>query len=292
MKRHFIIMTTVLCVCVGPPLAAVTGDAGTAVRFRTTLGDIDLELYDGLAEVTVQNFLNYVTDADYHGSFIHRSDPVFVIQGGGYTMAGTAIGDVPTDPPIANEFDPATMSNTRGTIAMARTTALDSATSQWFINLTDNLFLDNPGSPYCVFGEVVAGMDVVDAIAALELQDKRDLHFALGELPVIDYDEGADLTADNVVMLSAAAGMIPGDANFDQTVDGLDYNWWSLNYLGSGHWGGGDFTGDRLVDNMDYNEWVINYGTAGLYSPLPEPAALSVFGAAVPFVLLRRRRRA
>jgi len=290
MQRDFIIMIGIVCLSVGPALG-VLSPAGPAVRLRTSLGDIDLELYDDLAPLTVANFLNYVTDGDYHGSFVHRSDPGFVIQGGGYTLAGAAIGDVPTDPPIVNEFNPATMSNTRGTIAMARTMVLDSATSQWFINLDDNLFLDNPASPYCVFGQVVAGMEVVDAIAALDVRDKRDVHYALGELPVIDYD-GGELTAANVVMLTAAAGMIPGDANFDQVVDGLDYNCWSLHWQQSGHWGGGDFNGDGFVDNLDYSQWSGSYGTATLYRPLPEPAALCVFGAAVPFVLLRRRRQA
>jgi len=123
-------------------LTAPLALADTFVHVETRMGAMDFQLFDDLAPITVANFLNYVNDGDFDGTFIHRSVPGFVIQGGGFTY------DPPTavvgDPPIVNEFDPATMSNIRGTLAMARGTDLDSATSQWFINLVDNDMLDEP----------------------------------------------------------------------------------------------------------------------------------------------------
>ena len=157
----------------------------TFVHLETRMGAMDFQLFDDLAPITVANFLNYANsgDFDYDGTFFHRSVPGFVIQGGGFTY-GTA---VPEDPPIPNEFDPATMSNVRGTLAMARGTALDSATSQWFINLVDNDSLDDLASPYCVFGTVVKGMAVVDEIALLPVEDMSGLYSAFGELPMMNY---------------------------------------------------------------------------------------------------------
>lgn len=140
--------------------------ANTFVRVSTSYGDLTLELFDDVAPITVQNFLNYVNRGDYNGTFFGRSIPGFVLQGGSYYFdQGPKL--IETDPPIVNEFS---VSNTRGTIAMAKLAGdPDSAKSAFFINLVDNsatLDVDNGG--YTVFGQVLGdGMNVVDAIAAL-----------------------------------------------------------------------------------------------------------------------------
>ncbi|MGD8453262.1 MAG: peptidylprolyl isomerase [Phycisphaerae bacterium] len=137
------------------------------VTIKTTMGDIVVELDREAAPITVQNFLEYVADDFYDGTIFHRVVPDFVIQGGGYDAD---LEHKDTNDPIENESDNG-LSNVRGSIAMARTSDLNSATSQFYINLVDNTGVD--GNPdlddlqYAVFGEVVSGMDVVDAIAAV-----------------------------------------------------------------------------------------------------------------------------
>ena len=135
------------------------------IILSTRLGDIVIELYADKAPVTVKNFISYVEDGFYEGTIFHRVIPGFVIQGGGLTED---MKSKPTRNPIENESKNG-LSNKRGTLAMARTQNPNSATSQFFINLTDNLFLDaSPrGAGYTVFGEVVEGMEAVDKIAAL-----------------------------------------------------------------------------------------------------------------------------
>lgn len=134
----------------------------------TTLGEITVELFKDRAPVSVENFLQYARDGFYSGTVFHRIVSGYVIQGGGFTPK---LEEKPTRPPILNEATNG-LSNTRGTLAMARTRALRSATSQFFINLADNRKLDHRSySPdefgYAVFGRVLSGMDVVDKIAAL-----------------------------------------------------------------------------------------------------------------------------
>ena len=154
------------------PAQALAQDEGSAsnekdefvyVEMRTSKGDIIIELNQGKAPISVENFLMYVDDGYYEGTIYHRVMPGFMIQGGGFTDATTR---KPTKKPIKNEWQNG-LSNKRGTIAMARTAVHDSATSQFFINHKDNSSLDQPrdGAAYAVFGKVVEGMDVVDAIA-------------------------------------------------------------------------------------------------------------------------------
>ncbi|OFZ14844.1 MAG: hypothetical protein A2X86_18905 [Bdellovibrionales bacterium GWA2_49_15] len=135
------------------------------VIIKTNLGEIEVELYTGLAPLTVANFLQYVDDNFYDGTIFHRVMDNFMIQGGGM---GPDMKEKPTRPAIKNEAGNGVL-NTRGTIAMARTMDVDSATSQFFINVIDNSFLNHSGnSPqefgYCVFGKVVQGLEVVDKI--------------------------------------------------------------------------------------------------------------------------------
>jgi peptidyl-prolyl cis-trans isomerase A (cyclophilin A) len=136
------------------------------VIMSTSMGDIKIELYQDKAPETVNNFLAYVNEKFYDGTIFHRVIPGFMIQGGGFTPD---MRQKPTGPPIKNEANNG-LKNKTGTIAMARTSVVDSATSQFFINLTDNDFL-NHGSRdfgYAVFGKVVEGMDAVNKIAGVK----------------------------------------------------------------------------------------------------------------------------
>jgi cyclophilin family peptidyl-prolyl cis-trans isomerase len=135
------------------------------VLMETSLGSVKIELFQKEAPVSVKNFLDYVSEGFYDGTIFHRVVPNFVIQGGGFTEDMTK---KPTRIPIKNEAKNG-ISNTRGTVAMARTAIVNSATSQFFINLKDNFFLNHQddsdrGYGYCVFGRVIEAMDVVDMI--------------------------------------------------------------------------------------------------------------------------------
>ncbi len=139
------------------------------VRLVTSKGDIVLELDPVKAPKTVENFLAYVRSGHFDGTIFHRVIPGFMIQGGGFTAE---MVQKPTRPPIANEAANG-LKNRRGTVAMARTSDVNSATAQFFINLADNDFLDHHDSSargfgYCVFAKVTEGMDVVDAIAKVK----------------------------------------------------------------------------------------------------------------------------
>ncbi len=138
------------------------------VKLITSAGDITLELYPDQAPVTVENFMQYVETGFYKDTVFHRVIRNFMIQGGGF---GANLSRKQTRPPIRNEAANG-LTNDRGTIAMARTGVPDSATSQFFINTVDNASLNfrdpSPGGiGYCVFGRVVEGMDVLDAIQSV-----------------------------------------------------------------------------------------------------------------------------
>ena len=150
--------------------------AGTLVEMKTSMGTIKLELNDEKAPITVNNFLDYVDDKFYDGLIFHRVIDNFMIQGGGFD---TALKRKAVRAPIKNEADNG-LPNDKGTIAMARTGVIDSATSQFFINLIDNNFLNHRGSTgqtfgYAVFGKVVAGMDVVEKIGKVKTIKKNQL---------------------------------------------------------------------------------------------------------------------
>jgi len=138
--------------------------ANPIVVMETSQGPIKIELFEDKAPETVKNFLAYVDDKHYDGTIFHRVIGTFMIQGGGYTADKK---EKPSKPPIKNESANG-VSNSRGTIAMARETAPDSATCEFYINVVDNPRLDRAkakdGVGYCVFGKVVEGMDTVDKI--------------------------------------------------------------------------------------------------------------------------------
>lgn len=141
-------------------------EGNPVVLMKTNFGDMKIELYRNEAPVTVENFLGYINEGFYEGTVFHRVIPDFMIQGGGFTED---MQQKQTRASITNEADNG-LKNERGTLAMARTQEVDSATSQFFINLADNNFL-NHGSRdygYAVFGKVVEGMDIVDRIAGVD----------------------------------------------------------------------------------------------------------------------------
>ncbi|WP_199873431.1 peptidylprolyl isomerase [Ideonella sp. A 288] len=188
------------------PLSSMAQQAGTdsMLRFNTTQGLIDIQLYDTGAPNTVANFLGYVRRKSYEGSIFHRSVPGFIVQAGGfaYTDASRGITAVPAQVPVINEFS-ATRSNVRGTVAMAKLGGNpNSATNQWFVNLANNSSnLDTQNGGFSVFGRVTtSGMVVFDAIARLRTIDyrARSNNGALGELPVVNFT-GTTVLPDNVV---------------------------------------------------------------------------------------------
>jgi peptidyl-prolyl cis-trans isomerase A (cyclophilin A) len=149
-----------------PAQTTDTSVANPTIRMVTNQGDIELVLFQDKAPVSVENFLTYVEAKHYEGTVFHRVINGFMVQGGGYTKDGNQRATLPE---IINEARNG-LKNTRGTLAMARRRNPDSATSQFFINLVDNGFLDHGrrGFGYAVFGEVTSGMDVVDKIAQVE----------------------------------------------------------------------------------------------------------------------------
>jgi len=157
------------------------GGKMTTVSIETSKGVITAELDGDKAPETVRNFLSYVNEKYYDGTVFHRVIDGFMIQGGGFTPE---MEMKESRPPISNEAGNG-LTNLRGTLAMARTSVVDSATSQFFINLVDNGFLDHRdksagGFGYAVFGRVVDGMDVVDAIGGVETGNVK----GFGDVPI------------------------------------------------------------------------------------------------------------
>lgn len=184
----------VLALCAG--LAAQPLRADTIVTFTTNLGAFDVRLFEAQAPTTVANFLSYVNAGSYTNTFFHRSTTynpadIQIVQGGGFGYSSPNFFAVDTSAPINLE---AALPNTRGTIAMARTSDPNSATSPWFFNVQDNPGL-NPSlgnDGYAVFGEVIgSGMDVIDAIAGLSVYNGNPPIIGqqtgpFGELPLIN----------------------------------------------------------------------------------------------------------
>jgi len=169
--RKLVLFAAVLSVACGLAFGAETAPKGgrPVVQFETSMGIFKVELYPDKAPITVKNFLAYVREGYYDGLVFHRVIKDFMIQGGGFDKGMKEKGT--KNPPIKNEADNG-LKNERGTIAMARTSVVDSATAQFFINTVNNGFLDHrsktpQGYGYAVFGKVIEGMDVVDKIRAV-----------------------------------------------------------------------------------------------------------------------------
>ena len=174
MTRNILPVLFAATVVLAGTVLAQAPAANPKVLFKTSQGDITIELYPAKAPVTVQNVLDYVEAKFYDGLIFHRVIPNFMIQCGGMDAE---MRQKSGNPAIKNEAGNG-LKNTRGSVAMARTNVVDSATSQFFINLKDNAFLNHKdntpeGFGYCVFGKVVAGMEVVDAIAKVPTVNKR-----------------------------------------------------------------------------------------------------------------------
>jgi len=187
----------------------------TIVRVETVIGDFEINLYDNDTPETVANFLDYVQNGEYTDSFVHRSVPNFVVQGGGFrTDLNAVISTIPTNPSVVNE---PVFSNLRGSISMAKLgNDPNSATSQWFINLADNSGnLDAENGGFTVFGEVTGnGMSVVDSLAALP---RFAFQAPLNELPLqnfTDADYTAQVPVDNTHLIIVTAISV-----IDTTVD-------------------------------------------------------------------------
>ncbi|HEY0513522.1 MAG TPA: peptidylprolyl isomerase [Thermoanaerobaculia bacterium] len=164
-----------------PKRSAAAPATNPRVALETNKGRIVIELYAAKSPKTVKNFLDYVRTGQYNGTIFHRVIPGFMVQGGGFTPE---MSEKPTRAPIPNESDNQEP-NQRGTLAMARTSDPDSATAQFFINLVNNGSLNFRGKTpdgwgYTVFGNVVEGMDVVDAIAQVPTTTKG----TYGNVPV------------------------------------------------------------------------------------------------------------
>jgi peptidyl-prolyl cis-trans isomerase A (cyclophilin A) len=249
--------------------------ANTLLRMQTGLGGIDIELLDTQAPLTVGNFLNYVNRGDYDGTFVHRSVPGFVVQGGGYIF-NPDIGDffvsgtshIPEDLPVENEPDPVNRPNVRGTLAMAKTSDPDSATSEWFFNLAENTTLDDPNNSggFTVFGKVLGdGMDVIDAIASqLRCINIAPFPFLCGsftEVPLIGYDGSAVLQPENLVIVNNIGHDNDGDGAIDSLEDAAPNS--------------GDGNNDGIQDSTQVN--VASFpGSTGAYVVIEAPAVAAI----------------
>lgn len=171
--NRLLFLLAAILMSAGSALAQTDSEPLPQVRFVTSEGAFTLQLRPDVAPATVSNFLQYVDDGYYSDTVFHRVIPGFMIQGGGFTED---LNQKSTRDPIVNEASP-TLPNLRGTISMARTNAPDSATSQFFINVADNDFLNAGvrGPGYAVFGKVTEGMGVVDRIAGVETTRMRGM---------------------------------------------------------------------------------------------------------------------
>lgn len=162
-------LSAVAMICLVAGVASAEVKKNPAVIMETSLGNVKIELFEKEAPLSVKNFLEYTKSGFYSGTIFHRVISNFMVQGGGFT---TDFKQKPTRAPISNEAGNG-LKNQRGTLAMARTNVVDSATAQFFINVVNNEFLNHrdksqQGFGYAVFGKVIEGMDVVDKIAAVK----------------------------------------------------------------------------------------------------------------------------
>jgi peptidyl-prolyl cis-trans isomerase A (cyclophilin A) len=250
---------------------SVTAD--TLLRMQTDLGGIDIQLFDTQAPLTVANFLNYVNRGAYDGTFIHRSVPGFVVQGGGYIFDGPpgsffsdGTSHIPTDPPVVNEADPVNRTNVRGTLAMAKTSDPDSATSEWFFNLADNPTLDDPNNSggFTVFGQVTGnGMAVVDAVAGLsrcvDVAPFSALCGSFPEVPAADWNQA--VTNDTLINIIHIGADDDGDGAIDSLEDAAP--------------NGGDGNSDGIKDSTQPG--VASFpDSTGEYAVIEAPAAMAI----------------
>ena len=178
------LLSAVVMVVFVAGFACAEENKNPAVMMETSLGGIKIELFEKEAPISVKNFLEYAKSGFYKDTIFHRVIPGFMAQGGGFTADRK---QKPTKTAIKNEATNG-LKNDRGTLAMARTSAPDSATAQFFINVVNNNMLNRPnpdGAGYAVFGKVVEGMDVVDKIVNVKTQNVNMVFQNLPETPVL-----------------------------------------------------------------------------------------------------------
>ena len=176
-------LSAVLLICLVAGIACAEVKKNPVVTMETSLGNIKIELFEKEAPISVKNFLEYTKSGFFSGTIFHRVIPGFMIQGGGFTADRK---QKPTNASIKNEAVNG-LKNDRGTISMARTSAPDSATAQFFINVVNNDMLNRPspdGAGYAVFGKVVEGMDVVDKIVSVKTKNENMVFQNIPETPV------------------------------------------------------------------------------------------------------------
>ena len=227
--------------------------ANTVAQFRTYFGDMEVELYEQHKPITVGNFIRYVQSGLYQNGFIHRGVPNFVIQGGGFFVGPSGIDAIPTFGPIRNEFGAgAIYSNVYGTIAMAKQAGdTNSATSQWFINLTNNAFLDAPNNNnyFTVFGKVIRGTNILNTFKTFSYSNTRSniirdyslvLGAPFGELPLLSANATyADLLYVDVTLLNVQVKLtngsreiswnsVKGKTNYVEFTTNIPPTWYTL----------------------------------------------------------------
>ena len=180
------LVSAVALICLVASIACAEGKKNPVVAMETSLGTIKIELFEKEAPISVKNFLEYTKSGYYGGTTFHRVIPGFMVQGGGYSPERKK---KTTNAPIKNEATNG-LKNNRGTIAMARTSIVDSATAEFFINVAKNDSLNQrdlsaQGYGYAVFGKVVEGMDIVDKIVSVKTLNVNMVFQNLPETPVI-----------------------------------------------------------------------------------------------------------
>lgn len=271
------------------------------VRFSTNLGNIDVNLLPDSAPGTVANFLKYANRKSYDSSFIHRSVRSFIVQGGGYRYVNGSVVQIPSDGAIKNEYK---LSNARGTIAMAKLGSdPNSATTQWFFNLSDNSSnLNNQNGGFTVFGRVAdsSSMSVVDRIAGLAIYNAGS---PFDQLPLQNYN-GSQVTASNLVMINSITVLEPKPVisqngvisagnfgGFDAAAVGSFLEIYGSNLAGTTrNWSSTDFNGRQAPTSLDGvtvtvggNLAFVSYVSPGQVN-VQVPSGIST-GTAVPVVV-------
>ncbi|HEX5470283.1 MAG TPA: peptidylprolyl isomerase [Lacipirellulaceae bacterium] len=261
------------------------------VRFYMNMGTVEIELYGTQSPFNVTNFLSYVDDGSYNNSIIHRTRDGATVagsdlfaQGGSYKVDGTSIT---TRAAVPNEFNAANgLSNVAYTLAAARGSNPNSATSGWFINQTNNAASFDPG-PYTVLGKVTLGTSIIDQIPFLNnlpiLQGS-----GLDTMPI--YNNG-----EVIINRAVRIPIISGDYNMSGSVTSTDYTTWRNN-IGSTTNAAADGNGDGVVDAADYIIWrkAMAHGSgsgAGDLSPISAPEPTAAFLALFGGILMATRRK-
>jgi uncharacterized protein (TIGR03437 family) len=244
-------------------LALFLPAAGQTVRFHTNLGDIDVNLLPDSAPLTVENFLKYTDRGSYNNSIFHRSVPGFIIQGGGYKVQSSGVTEIPSDPPVRNEFK---LSNARGTLAMAKLGSdPNSATNQWFFNLANNASnLNNQNGGFTVFGRVAndESLAVMDRIAALTVVNAGS---PFDQLPLVNY-RGGQIQISNFAVVSSITrledpvqtmkidGIVTASnfGGFQTAAPGSFIEIYGSNFGGQAReWAGSDFVNGKAPSSLD-----------------------------------------